>query len=356
MTVQRTPGDRYRVVLSGELIPGHETTAARACLAGVVLAGPGSPADPFDGVARPLEPTLEADQALALQARLQQAGVRAVVERVSASAVPMRLRPELLNDDAHVAPPEPAPPHTPRETTPQSPPRSAPRSDPRSHAEQRWQDAWANSHVDDEPPEDQRLGLYVGPRAPGYLQRFRRLRRNNRPVFALSWNWGAVPSPFLWALYRRLWGWALVIAFVEVVLPVLLLVMASYGALPEGVASLAYASVIVNRIVWPAVADYLYFRQAHGRLLRLFRMQSGYASELDIAHAGGVSRSAVLVGAAFSVVFGLFIWSLVDSVRQQQELAFEAEILEGRGAEETGATASGDGVAAPEPQAEASRP
>lgn len=356
MTVQRTSGDRYRVVLSGELIPGHEATAARAALAGVVLAGPGSPADPFDGVARPLEPTLEADRALELQGRLQQAGVRAVVERVSASAVPLRLRPELLSDGG--AGEATSLPGAQRPSQPQSPPRPAARRgrDPRTHAEQRWQDAWADSHVDEEPPEDERLGLYVGPRAPGYLQRFRRVRRNNRPVFGLSWNWGAVPSPFLWALYRRLWAWALVIACAEVVFPVLLLVMAKYGALPEGMASLAYASVILNRIAWPAVADYLYFRQAHSRLLRLFRMQSGYASELDIANAGGVSRSAVLVGAAFSVVFGLFIWSLVDSVRQQQELAFEAEVLEARGAEPANAAAESASPDQPESQAESGRP
>ncbi len=330
---------RYQVVVSGELMPGHDLEQALNLLAELFTAAPGRLRGLFDGTSRAVQPPLGAEEALDLQNRLQRVGVRAHVERLTGDDLTLHLQsppgaaPRSAAVESSVVragtsgvPPAPptgtaAPAPSPGSTT-----QVRPAQVQRSHAEQRWRDAWANSHVDDEPDENERLGAFVGPNAGAYLKRFRRVRQNNRPTMAPSWNWGAVASPFLWALYRKLWFWAAIIGMTEIVVPVLLLIFANYGVLPAGFAQIAYLSIIVNRLFWPAVADYLYFRHSHFRLLRLFRLQPGYASELDVANAGGVNSAAVLVGVAFSGVFALFVWSLVGSVNPSGADPFEHRV------------------------------
>lgn len=342
MTVTMDSGagqSRYQLILNGELMPGHSLDQAAETLSMLFTASPVQLRSLFDGSSHRVEQILSADEALDLQLRLQQVGVRAHIEKLAHRDVPLELR----HPGGAAAPRPPAEPSVVRAAS-QPPPRlmptspaaaaaasrpqgNAPRPD-RSHAGQRWRDAWADSHVEDEPDEEERLATFVGPAAPGYLRRFARVRQNNQPALRASWNWGAVPSPFLWALYRKLWLWALIIGIVEVVVPVVILILAQQEVLPARFATLAYLSMLANRVFWPAVADYLYFRHTHFSLIRLFRMSPGYASELDIANIGGVNRSAVLVGIAFSGVFTLFVWSLVTSVHSGDRELFESRISE----------------------------
>lgn len=321
--------NRYQLILNGELMPGHTLEEAVGTLAEVFTAPAEQLRTLFDGSIHRVAQPLSADQALDLQGRLQSGGVRAHIERMAAREVLLELRQPVgvatAVEPAVVRASEPVRP-APRATEPPSaPPPPPPRS---GHAAQRWRDAWADSHVEDEPDESERLAAFVGPSGPVYVQRFARVRENDRPTLRASWNWGAVLSPFLWALYRKLWGWALVIGLTEVVLPLLLLIFAHHGVLPPRFATLAYLSVIANRVFWPAVADYLYFRHVHFSLLRLFRLSPNFASDLDVANAGGVSRGAVLVGVAFSGVFGLFMWSLVSSLHPADRDPFEARVSE----------------------------
>lgn len=328
---------RYQVIISGELMPGHDLEEALGVLAQVFTATPAQLRGLFDGTSRSVQPALSADQALDLQTRLQRVGVRAHVDRLAGDNLILQLREapgtpvRPTRPDTSVAraagsvpatPPPAASPTAPAAAT--RPARPSPTGP--GHAEQRWRDAWADSHVEDEPDENERIGAFVGPHADSYLKRFTRVRRNNRPTMAPSWNWGAVFSPFLWALYRKLWFWAAIIGMTEIVVPLLFLILAKHGVLPAGFAQIAYMSIIANRVFWPAIADYLYFRHTHFRLLRLFRLQPGYASDLDVANAGGVNTAAVLVGMAFSGVFALFVWSLAGSVTNNGADPFEQRV------------------------------
>ena len=335
--------NRYQLILSGELMPGHSLDQATATLSELFTAPPEQLRSLFDGASHRVQQILSADEALELQGRLQQVGVRAHIEKIASREVPLELRRPGRSAGARHAPlpateasvvraaseavsvPR-ASPAGPAAAAPR-PERAAPKQG-MGHAEQRWRDAWADSHVEDEPNESERLSVFVGPAAPAYLRRFARVRQDNRPVLRAGWNWGAVLSPFLWALYRKLWGWALVIGMTEVVVPLLLLILAQHGVVPARFTLLAYLSVVANRLFWPAVADYLYFRHCHFSLIRLFRMSPGYASDLDIATAGGVNRSAALVGLAFSGVFALFVWSLVGSMYSSSPDPYETRVPE----------------------------
>lgn len=333
--MDRGHGERrhYQVVLAGELMPGHSLEQALETLCELFTAAPAQLRGLFDGSSHRVEQALSADDALELQERLQRVGVRAHVEKLTDRGVPLVLRnppsdlppakPAVEASVVRAAAVEAAQPVADEAAEPPAAPRPG-----NGHAEQRWRAAWADSHVEEEPDENTRLAMFVGPAAPSYVRRFNRLRENNRPTLRASWNWGAVISPFLWALYRKLWGWALVIGMTEVVIPILLLVLSQHGALPERFALLAYLSVVVNRIVWPLLADYLYFRHVHFSLIRLFRLLPGYVSDLDILSAGGVSRGAVTVGLAFSGVLALLMWSLVSSLGPGAEDPFEARVAE----------------------------
>lgn len=344
MTESGARGTQYQVVLSGELMPGHDTDQALLLLSSILDAAPSVMRNIFDGVDRRIEQPLSADDALNLQGRLQQAGIKAHVERMPGPDMRLTLRetpassqvtpipsappmPSSVQRAVQSPPSKPAVPARPAAPSTVASPQAAtkPRPGP-GHAEASWREAWADSHVDDEPDEDDRLATFVGPSAPNYIRRFERVRLNRRPNMRPSWNWGAVISPFLWALYRKLWLWAMVIGMVEIVIPALLFILARHGVIPASFAQLAVFSVVANRVFWPMVADYLYYRHSHFSLVRLFRLSPGYASELDIANMGGVNRSAVLVGLAFSGVFTLFVWSLVSSVTHSGVDPFEARV------------------------------
>jgi hypothetical protein len=148
--------------------------------------------------------------------------------------------------------------------------------------------------------EDVCLTLFVGPEAPRYLDAFRRLRADGRVRWVPGWNWGVVISPFLWTLYRRLWGWSAVLALLDVVFPLAFVMLG--GRLPGAayLVPVGLALLLGNRLVWPALADYLYLRHARATLGRLDRMSATRMHESEIVAAGGVSIGGVLAGIVLS--------------------------------------------------------
>lgn len=178
---------------------------------------------------------------------------------------------------------------------------------------------WLDGEEDNEPDERGYLGLFFGEQAELYLERCDRYLGGPRTRFALGWNWGAVFSPFIWALYRKLWGWSAVIFVTEVFVPALLIILGAYEISSSGLIYLGYLALLANRLFWPAVANYLYCRHARLTLQRLHMMSPNYAAEIDIATAGGTSTSSVLVGLSVAAVMMVFLWSVVDSVHKSTQ-------------------------------------
>ena len=136
-------------------------------------------------------------------------------------------------------------------------------------------------------------------------------------------------SPFVWALYRKLWGWATVIFVTEVFLPVVFIVFGSYDMGPSKLVYLGYAGLIANRLFWPAVAHYLYCRHARGTIRRLHMMSPNFASESDIANAGGTSPGSVMVGLVVAAVMAMFLWSVAASLHESsQEIVVPSDLFE----------------------------
>lgn len=343
-------------------MPGYGQDLALQGMAELFQSAPDTLRQVFEGDSHPVKGLFSAEQALELQRRLERIGVRARIEKASEQPVELEIRDP--GSTAFVAVPggeQPAPQtpsvdpvdapsrrdgamkcpacgheqvggdscracgivfadfderravrHTPAPTRP--PAGNRPRPRPQAPGRDAWNDEWAGPEEDQEPDERHFLGLFAGPTPARYLRVFERFKRGPSSRFPLGWNWGAVFSPFLWAMYRKLWFWALVIGVFEVLVPTVAFVLGSLEGFSQKYLYLGWAVLIGNRLFWPAVVDFLYFRYARNSIVRLHRMAPNYAADIDIATAGGVSHTAVFVGIAFSLVFGLFFWSAIESM------------------------------------------
>lgn len=135
-----------------------------------------------------------------------------------------------------------------------------------------------------------------------------------RTMIRPSWLWSAVFSPFLWALYRKMWLWGMLLLVLDVFLPVLLIIL----GLQEGLSDLLlYAGVgllIANRLFWPVFLKGLYCRYARSTIAYMHRMSPTFAPDIDIAAAGGTSRTSVFAGLVLAIVMSLLTWSVVDAL------------------------------------------
>jgi Tfp pilus assembly protein PilE len=118
------------------------------------------------------------------------------------------------------------------------------------------------------------LTLFIGKNADKYLYRFRNFDRNGQDSFAVTWHWPAFLFNFWWALYRKMYGWAVLVLLISCVPYVGLLMMIGFGM----------------------SANYFYYRRAK-RLVS--EIKAGPGTDIDkaaaIARAGGVNNVAVVV-------------------------------------------------------------
>jgi len=319
---------RYRVVLTGELMPGHAVDSVLPTLAKLFQTATVDLRQVFDGGQHPIDRAFSGDDALEMQERLERIGVRARVERIAERELNLVLRTDApgpgsgtIERVASLDLPRASGPSVLHEPAISYAAAPSDNKQPQSlsHAETHWRKAWGDFHEDLEPDEPDRRALFVGPGNPYYMAVFERFRKSDHPGFVFSWNWAAVPSPFLWALHRKLWLWALLIGITEVVLPVILLFFGLNDIVSDKLVYIAYMGVIGNRLFWPALLNHLYFRHVEGMLLRLHDMVA-YVADTDVASSGGVSKSAVFVGLAFSGVLILFVWSFIDSLQGPNQL------------------------------------
>jgi len=317
----------------------------------------------LDGVERPVNHRLSAEGALELQERLDRIGVRCRVERLPEQNIDLQLREGLIAGLGAEQPaassgmmtcpacghrqlvsnrcdacgivfadyrPATAAAATPGQAAapapgPQGPP-------PPSQIHDDWRNDWLDNDEDYEPDETNYLAMFFGPQSEAYLQHCEKCILGPRTRFRLSWNWGAVVSPFMWALYRKLWGWSAVMFVTEILLPLLLIILGSYGIGSPSLALGGYLLLLLNRVAWPLVVNWLYCRHARVTLERLHMMSPNYAAEVDIRTTGGVSGSAAFVGLAVAAVLCVFVWSVVDSVHDTTVEASMRQSLDQKGA------------------------
>ncbi len=124
------------------------------------------------------------------------------------------------------------------------------------------------------------LAMFVGKNADVYLRKFGKFTENGEDVFSATWHWPAFFFSFLWTIYRKMYGWAVLALFLGCVPYVGLLAMVGFGI----------------------SGNYLYYRHAKKKVIEL-RAARGHEIEraAAIGRAGGVNNVAVVLAPLFIV-------------------------------------------------------
>ena len=157
------------------------------------------------------------------------------------------------------------------------------------------------------PKTARQIGLmhFVQENADFYREKFAKFGNLRKPKFAPTWNWPAFFIFFLWAMYRKMWIWAGVNFVGSFVI---------LFTTPTFLIQLAWL------IGWPLAANYLYFRHC------LNHVSSDGTANLA---KGGVSRIGVWAGIgilfATSMFFANSMISQLNEIYVQQS---ETSIIE----------------------------
>ena len=344
--------ERYRVVLTGQLVSGFSREAVIAALARLFETSAGRLVGIFDGADYPIDEVLSAGDAAALQKRLESLGAHARVERIaerpaahshlnlpqqadSGAAGLMRCpacgHQQLVAkrcDECGVvfadynrsaAGGKPRQPRTTGGAAPARPPlrRSQPAPVTRQNIHSRENSGWHDAWVDDGeelPAEQYHVNLFMGPAGGELADTCQKMTLGRRTQLRLSWSGSAVISPFLWALYRKMWAWGSLIFVAEVILPLLLIAIGSKPNVSDKLTYLGVAGIFANRLFWPVILKFLYCRHARNMIAYMNRMSPTYATDIDIATAGGTSRTSVFVGVVLAIVVSLLTWNITDTL------------------------------------------
>ena len=346
-------------MLTGELVPGVHREAVINALAGLFETPSGGLARLLEGGEQSIDGLYGARDASALQHRIEHLGARARVEAVKDTGQPvtapvggLRLAraydlaatgqvrcpacgyfqlagDRCINcgvpmsghghhgsgmtrnfpDTGHAQPPRTvAGPAHPTHRRPRTPPRDIHAATRRGLRED-WIDEGGEL-----PTERHHLNLFMGLDSAGLTDACVRMAQGRRTRPTLSWTWGAVFSPFLWAMHRKLYAWGIVIFLFEILLPVGLVIFGSKYGVPGVVLYLGLGLMIASRVFWPAVLKYLYCRHARRTIMHMHQMSPTFAPDIDIATRGGTSRTSAFTGVVVALVMSLLAWSVVDTL------------------------------------------
>ena len=313
---------QYRVVLTGEVVPGFGRDSVIAALARFFEVPAGGLARALAEDEQPIEEHLDAREAALLRDRLESIGAGTRVDRArehddvgERAAIRLRLpgsreAPPAGQHEPDLAEVAAGHAQTPgsRRNRPGQPAR-----DIHARTKAQWREEWVEDQ-DYQPSEQYHVQLFMGPDSAHLSEACERMMLGWRTRPRLTWAWGAVFSPFLWAIYRKMYAWSIPIFISEILIPVALLTFGSKYGVPGLFLYAGAALMVASRIFWPAVLKYLYCRHARRTILYLNRLSPTFAPDIDIATRGGTSRTSVLVGVVLVLVMSLLTWSIVDGI------------------------------------------
>ncbi len=113
-----------------------------------------------------------------------------------------------------------------------------------------------------------RFAQFVGSNLEKYLPEFDKYMQGGSSHFVFTWHWPALFVPFLWAIYRKLWGWSILMFVSFILLPLL------------------------SNIIWAATANYIYYRHSE-KAIKSIRYK--YPENIDekLSQKGGTSTLAL---------------------------------------------------------------
>jgi len=138
---------------------------------------------------------------------------------------------------------------------------------------------------------------FVGIKAEKYLPKFKRFSVHEMDNFRVTWHWPAFFVPFCWMLYRKLYGWAIIAFFIEII---------------------PYIGLFL-RVVWAITANYIYYKHAKKILLEIKQLHSSPETQRALrAAAGGVGHGGFLVYVSMIAIIGILAAISLPMMRMQE--------------------------------------
>ena len=109
---------------------------------------------------------------------------------------------------------------------------------------------------------------FVAENIDDYLSRFDKFQQGGQSHFVFMWHWPAFFVPFFWAIYRKLWGWSVIIFISSVFWP-------------------------LTNILWAATANYIYFRHSERKIKKIRKNYPPDEIDEKLSEAGGTSSTAL---------------------------------------------------------------
>jgi len=142
------------------------------------------------------------------------------------------------------------------------------------------------------PVTEDELTAFIGEKAPKYLLKFRNFSADRIDRFSATWHWPAFLVGFWWLLYRKMYLWAFVY-FILLTIP--------------------YANVAAW-ITLPISGNYLYYRYAKKKILRVKTLQLSGDILKTLSDIGGINKWVPVVGIIVSIAaFFMFVLGLILS-------------------------------------------
>jgi hypothetical protein len=159
-----------------------------------------------------------------------------------------------------------------------------------------------------EAPSDETLWrAAIGPKADYYLPRFAKFQRDQRSF--PSWNWAALFATFWWAIYRKLWGSAVLFLVLTVLVQIALSILSGLLA-PRHVAAsqaISFFSLPLSTMPCALLANGLYYRHVKSWIgLASAHDQDQKAQLAYLSAKGGTAPAVTVVATIVGVVVFVF--------------------------------------------------
>jgi len=115
---------------------------------------------------------------------------------------------------------------------------------------------------------ERRQAHFIVENVDDYLPRFDKFQQGVQSHFVFTWHWPAFFVPFFWAMYRKLWGWSVIIFISSIFWP-------------------------LTNIFWAITANYIYFRHSERKIKKIREKFPPDEIDEKLAEAGGTSSTAM---------------------------------------------------------------
>jgi Tfp pilus assembly protein PilE len=147
---------------------------------------------------------------------------------------------------------------------------------------------------------------FVGKNWEKYLPKFAKFNVGGIDSFKATWHWPAFFVPFLWLLYRKLYGWAILAFFL--------------GIIP-------YVGLVTG-FFWALVANRLYYNHTKKKLLEIKQLHpTPETQRAVIAVTGGVGNAALIIGVLVGgiAIIGILAAIAIPQFVTYRERAYNAQ-------------------------------